>query len=371
MWVALAPFWARASDRHGRKALTLLGVGGFVVSTGLCGLALEAGLSGWVTAATAFDLVCGSSGDLRLPRLGDPSATQAYLASRTRRGARVTALSSLASSFGLGTVIGPAMAPLFVLPVVGLSGPFFGFAAIGLAVLVAIALWLPDDTPPAPRRRAGRGAAMSYPSLASSPTGSSIVAATAPRHVSSLRWTDPRVRPWIVAGVASGHAQAALLTFLGFFVIDRLGLEPLGSESQIAIVLMAGAGATLAAQWGLIPRLRLSPRALLISGSLIAAAGFALLGRRKRSLWPGARLFASPASVSASPGPASPPGQVLAVPLSEQGGVAGIITAANGIAYVAAPALTMIAYQAGEALPAIVSLAGLLLLALWSWLRLP
>ena len=54
LWVALAPFWARASDRHGRKALTLVGVGGFVVSTGLCGLALEAGLSGWVTAGMAF-----------------------------------------------------------------------------------------------------------------------------------------------------------------------------------------------------------------------------------------------------------------------------------------------------------------------------
>ena len=32
LWVALAPFWARQSDRHGRKALTLLGVGGFIAS---------------------------------------------------------------------------------------------------------------------------------------------------------------------------------------------------------------------------------------------------------------------------------------------------------------------------------------------------
>ena len=32
LWVVLAPYWARKSDRHGRKALTLLGVGGFIVS---------------------------------------------------------------------------------------------------------------------------------------------------------------------------------------------------------------------------------------------------------------------------------------------------------------------------------------------------
>ena len=37
--------------------------------------------------------------------------------------------------------------------------------------------------------------------------------------------------------------------------------------------MMAGAVATLAAQWGLIPRLSLSPRALILWGAMIAAAG--------------------------------------------------------------------------------------------------
>ena len=32
LWVALAPFWAEKSDHHGRKALTLLGLCGFIVS---------------------------------------------------------------------------------------------------------------------------------------------------------------------------------------------------------------------------------------------------------------------------------------------------------------------------------------------------
>ena len=44
LWVVLAPYWARMSDRHGRKALTLLGVGGFIVSMTLCGLVLSFGL---------------------------------------------------------------------------------------------------------------------------------------------------------------------------------------------------------------------------------------------------------------------------------------------------------------------------------------
>ena len=31
LWVLLDPFWAENSDHHGLKALTLLGVGGFIV----------------------------------------------------------------------------------------------------------------------------------------------------------------------------------------------------------------------------------------------------------------------------------------------------------------------------------------------------
>jgi MFS family permease len=370
LWVWLAPVWAEASDRHGRKALILVGVGGFIASSLLCGLALFAGLAGWVGAMMAFVLfgfaraIYGGLGS------ATPSATQAYLASKTRRTARVTALSSLASSFGLGTVLGPALAPLFVLPVVGLPGPFFGFAIIAAGVFVAIALWLPDDTRPRHGRRAGHGAAMSYPSLATATTGASVVAATSPRDAVRMKWTDPRIRRWILAGVAAGHAQAAVLTFLGFFVIDRLGLEPLGSEGPIAIVLMAGAGATLAAQWALIPRLGLGPKSLVAVGSVIAAAGFGVMAVAY-DLYALVLGFALASLGFGFTRPGFTGGASLAVSLGEQGGIAGVITAANGISYVAAPTATMLLYKLDPALPVWLSLAGLLALALWAWKRLP
>ena len=369
LWVWLAPAWARAADRHGRKALTLVGIGGFVLSTLLCGLALEAGLLGWVSGLTAFALfgiaraVYGAMGS------ATPSATQAYLASRTRRSGRVAALSALASSFGLGTVLGPAMAPLFVLPWVGLTGPFFGFALIGIVVLVAVWRWLPDDTRPRRGRRAGHGAAMSYPSLATPPTGASIVAATAPRGGARMRWSDPRIRRWIVAGVAAGHAQAAVLTYLGFLVIDRLGLQPLGSEGPVAIVLMAGAIATLAAQWGMIPRLALAPRTLILAGAAIAAAGFVALALAT-DLYGLVLGFALASFGFGLTRPGFTAGASLAVPLAEQGPIAGIITAANGISYVAAPTLTMLLYLVHPDLPSWLCAAGLVVLAAWSWRRL-
>ncbi len=308
LWVALAPYWARKSDFHGRKALTLLGVGGFIASMLLCGLVLFAGLHGGLAAGVTFALfaVCRSLyGSLGC---ATPSATQAYLASRTRRSARVAALSSLSSSFGLGTIVGPALAPLFVLPFLGLSGPLFAFAAIGLVVWLAIFLGLPDDKKPRHGRRAGQGAAMSYPSLASSPTGASVIAATAPK-VPLLKWHDMRIRNWIVAGVIAGHAQAATLSCIGFFVIDRLALAPRG-------------------------------------GFGIASLGFG---------------FTRPGFTG---------GASLAVPLHQQGGVAGVVTAANGIAYVAAPGVGMALYAIDPHFPFVVSAILLVGLIVWGRRRL-
>src|SRR5437588_5411856 len=37
MWAVASPFWARASDRFGRKPLMMSGLAGFMVSMVLCG----------------------------------------------------------------------------------------------------------------------------------------------------------------------------------------------------------------------------------------------------------------------------------------------------------------------------------------------
>jgi hypothetical protein len=250
---------------------------------------------------------------------------------------------------------------MFVLPVVGLSGPLFAFALIAIAVLVAIHLWLPNDKY---GRRAGRGAAMSYPSIASAVTGASVVAATSP-HRQRLKWRDSRIRGWIVAGVTAGHAQAATLTCIGFFIIDRLALEPHGSEGPIAIVMMAGASATLGVQWGLIPRIGLGPRQLIVLGALVAAAGLA--GTMVAANLYGITIaFALASAGFGMTRPGFTGGASLAVPLAEQGSVAGVITAANGISFVAAPAVGMALYTAHHLLPFALCSAMLVALALWA-----
>jgi MFS family permease len=366
LWVALAPYWAEKSDRHGRKSLTVMGVSGFIVSMLLCGISLFAGLKGWIGGVLTFSLfaifrsIYGGFG------CATPSATQAYLAAKTRRSGRVAALSALSSSFGLGTIIGPAVAPLFVLPVLGLAGPLFAFAVIALVVVLSIVRWLPDDRA---SRKVGHGAAMSYPSLATPPTGASVIAATAPHRAKRLKWNDPRIRSWIIAGVVAGHAQAATLTCLGFFVIDRLHLAPSGSEGPISIVMMAGAVATLGAQWGLIPRLGLKPRALILWGALIAATGL-IWTMGSQDLYGITIGFALASLGFGFTRPGFTAGASLAVPLAEQGAVAGVITSANGISYVLAPTLGISLYGVGHDLPFVAFAALLVGLAVFGRSRL-
>ncbi|MFN3864357.1 MAG: MFS transporter [Erythrobacter sp.] len=339
LWVVCAPLWARRSDKRGRKAMMAVGLAGFITSFALCGAVLWAGLTGWMTAF--WTLIAFAAARSLYGGFGSaaPPAVQAYVASRTPRAARTQALSLIASSFGLGTVIGPALAPLMVLPFlgIGLTGPFLCFAAFGVIALVLLRLRLPDDEP----QFAARGQAVAYSSGSGAPldpqeTGESEEAAEPPR----LNWHDPRLRPWVFAGFFGGHAQAMVLGISGFLVLDRLGLRdtPAEGAGPVGLVLMSGAIATLLAQWGLIPRFDLGPRAATLWGIITAALGTVVLavagdlhlialGYAIASL--GFGLFR----------PGTTAGTSLAVTRAEQGQASGIVASLAGASYIYAPAL--------------------------------
>ena len=373
LWVVCAPFWARRSDKRGRKAMMALGLAGFIASFVLCGAALWAGLAGWMGAV--WTLIAFAAARSLYGGFGSaaPPAVQAYVASRTPRAERTQALSLIASSFGLGTVIGPALAPLMVVPFlgIGLTGPFLAFAAIGAIALVLLRWRLPNDEP----QYAARGQAAPYASASGAPadpgeTGEaedSALAADPPR----LTWRDPRLRPWVFAGLIGGHAQAMVLGIAGFLVLDRLGLRdtPAEGAGPVGLVLMSGAIATLLAQWGLIPRFDLGPRAATLWGIAAAALGTVVLavagdlhlialGYAIASL--GFGLFR----------PGTTAGTSLAVTRAEQGQASGIVASLAGASYIYAPALGVWLYGHSDWLGFGLIVALCLIVLVHGWLRL-
>ena len=343
LWVVCAPYWAGKSDQRGRKAMMALGMVGFIVSMGLCGLALWLGLTGvlpvfWALIAfAAARSLYGGFGSAA------PPAVQAYVASRTPRAERTQALSLIASSFGLGTVIGPALAPLMVLPVLGLTGPFIIFAVIGMVTLVALRLRLPNDEPQFP----ARGAAYDAPYSGGPSTGLEEAEDTLPPvPAKRLRWMEPRIRPWVIVALLGGHAQAMTLGVAGFLVLDRLGLRQTPDEGTgaVGLVLMAGAIATLLAQWGLIPRFNLGPRAATLSGIAVAAVGTVILAVAQ-DLHLIALSFAIASLGYGLFRPGSTSGTSLAVTRAEQGQASGVTASVAGASYIFAPALGVWLYN--------------------------
>ncbi len=348
LWMICAPRWARMSDRRGRKALMNLGLLGFISSFALCGLTLIAGLHGYLSALATmliFALFRSLYGGLGS---AGPPAVQAYVAARTSRAERTQALSMISSSFGLGTVIGPALAPLIILPYLGLPSPFFVFAAFGLLVLVTLKLRLPDDTP----SYAARGRLVSEPMSSGSagevydPQEHEAESEPAAPETARLSWRDARLRPWLIAGLVGGHANAMILGLVGFMLLDRLDLRatPELAAGPTGLVLMAGAFATLLAQWGLIPYLKMGPRTSTLWGMALAASGCTMVAFSE-SLNAITLGFAIASLGFGLFRPGFTAGSSLAVTRAEQGQVAGIVASVNGAAYIIAPAIGVWLYN--------------------------
>jgi hypothetical protein len=145
-----------------------------------------------------------------------------------------------------------------------------------------------------------------------------------------------------------------------------MGLSGTAATGLISIAFMAGAGATLLAQWGIIRLLSLSPSQLMRWGTLLAAVGTAGI-----ALAPDFHaMVLAFALASAGFGFARPgftAGSSLAVSRAEQGGVAGAVTAVNGACFILAPAIGIGLYEFEPHLPYLLSAAGLLALAAYAW----
>ncbi|MDF2602692.1 MFS transporter [Sphingomonas sp. ABOLG] len=371
LWVIAAPFWANRSDRYGRRLMILLGMGGFCVSLATCGLFLAAGINGWISGSAAFllfimaRLIYGTFGSAA------PPAVQAIVAGETTREERTRALTLIASAFGLGTILGPAIAPYLLLGhigeiEIGLAGPAFVFTLFGIAMFLTVRTMLPEDraTP-----LGGHGGTTGYPSIGGQGTGASVRGATAPKGGVKVSYFDRRIRGWMIAGLVMGHAQAMTGQAIGFLVIDRLNLPPSQALEPTGIVLMMGAGTALLAQWGIIPTLNLAPRALVLVGLVFAAAGTVMTGFAT-SLYGIATGYALASLGFGFTRPGFTAGSSLAVGPAAQGSVAGKVTSVNGASFVLGPSIGVGLYGLWHSLPYLIAAVGCVALFAYCWFAL-
>jgi MFS family permease len=350
LFALCGPYWGRKADEVDRKKLTIIGVTGYAFSQLGFGFALLAGLLGFISPMNTIILVMIFRSLNGLFGSASSPAAQAYIAERTAPADRTAAFGMLASAFGLGTIVGPALAPLFVFQPFGLSGPLFAFAIFAFLVALLVFKYLPQDLP-------------------TRHDATAATAATVKRQ--ALAWSDPRIARTLVYCCIVAGTQASLSQSLGFLIIDRLTLDPMVGMGLISIALMAGACATLLAQWGLIRMLSFDNGRLMQMGALLAALGCGILALS--TSYHGIVVAYALASLGyglARPGIAG--ATSVAVGAQQQGAVAGKVAGVNSIVFVFAPALSILLYQYSAQLLYLMLMAALAFAALpWFYKHLP
>jgi MFS family permease len=319
MWTFFAPFWGRKADRMDRRWLLMFGSCGYALSMVLVGLVFWAGLSGAISPMLTMLLFVPARAIYGIAGSATPPAAQAYVASHTTTADRTYALGLLASAQGLGTVLGPAVAPLLIFAPLGLTGPLFILGLVALLLVVAIRRRLPADKPSQSSRE------------------------QAAQDV-KLSWTDRRIRRLLLFATIMGSIQAAIVQTLGFHVIDVLKVSPGVAVGFISITVMVGAAATLLAQWGMIRLFQLSPSQLLWGGMLVSALGSLLMGLAEdfHTLVTGYGLSSLGFGLT-RPGISGI--LSLSVEAHRQGDIAGKLTGIYGAVFIIGPSFGVSAYK--------------------------
>jgi MFS family permease len=295
----MSPYWGKKSDQIGRRPVFLIGLVGSGTGTLLVALALQGGMNGWYPIAfiglafgltRAFYAATGS---------GIYPAASAYMADVTEPSKRAQGMALIGGANSLGSILGPLLGG--GLAFMGLLFPMYiiGFITLG-------------------------GAVMAY-FLLKEPT----------RHVdsvskvSTLKFTDSRLRPFLILWAAFFLCFIALNIVTAFYITERFGITDPAEVAATAGKALLTLAVVITVAQGLVFQVFKPSAALLVKifgpiyaisfliiglapTTLVMYAGYAILGLGFAFAIPGLNGGAS-----------------LAVEPHEQGTAAGYLAAAN------------------------------------------
>lgn len=325
--VLTSRYWGRRSQSAGRKPVLVTAFAIATVAMVLFTVAAWLGMTGALSGAALFLLFLALRGvGFGAAIAAVPPTAQAYIADVTTDEA--TRVKGMA---GVGTVQGMAM----------IGGAVVGGTLAGLdllAPLIAVPILL--------------GAGLVILALRLRPEERHELISV-PARVSAR---DTRIWPFLVAGFGMFTALGFIQVVIGFLVQDRLRLGSAMTGVVTGGALLAAGFGLIVAQAVIVPRSGWSPATLLRVGSIVALLGFAVLVPDLGAV----PLVVAILLVGLGLGIASPgytAGPSLLLRREEQGGLAGLIGATNGLTFVIAPAAAAVLYGVWAPLPVIVGAA--------------
>lgn len=321
MVVLTSQSWGRRSQSWGRKPVLVaafaLGTAAMLAFTGAAAAGM-AGALGGAALFTLFVLLRGVAFGAAVAAV--PPTAQAYIADVTAdEAARVRGMAGVGAVQGVAMIGGAVLGG--VLATFGLLTPLLVVPVLLLAAMLLLMRRL---------RREPQTSLIPHPARVS------------PR--------DPRVWPFLLAGFGMLTALGFIQVITGFIVQDRLGLDARMAGLVTGGALLAAGLGMVIAQALIVPGSGWTPPTLLRVGSLTAVAGFALLLVDSGPVaLLGAILLIGTGLGIAMPGYTA--GPTLLVRRDEQGGLAGLVGATNGLTFVVAPTLATALYGLSPLLP--------------------
>jgi MFS transporter, DHA1 family, tetracycline resistance protein len=142
MQVIFTPILGHLSDIYGRRPILFISLLGAAAGYFVIGFANS------LAVVFAGRVISGITG-------GNISTAQAYIADVTSRENRARGMGLFGAAFGLGFILGPALAG--ILSKYGISVPFYFAGALSLVNAIALYLILPESLKPEARKHASNG----------------------------------------------------------------------------------------------------------------------------------------------------------------------------------------------------------------------
>jgi MFS family permease len=307
-----SPIWGRKSDLWGRKRVMLIGIFGVALGTALFTSVLLSGLKGMLTGTALFVALVAAR------MLHATVMANAYMADITDAASRTKGMGAAGAANNLGSILGPAVAGLAV---ISLLAPLWIMAAV--AFLNALFVWrfLPEP----PRHRS-------------------------PVRPPRLRYTDPRILPFVIVGVLMFTGMGVVQQTMGFRMQDALGLSAADTAQAVGLAMMLSAGCSLLAQAVIVQRLTIAPFTLLRLSMPLLILAFVLMATTTTQI----SLTLAMGVLGLGMGLAGPgfmAGASLAVPPEEQGSVAGVAGSCGPLGFTIGPLTGGALYQLAPELP--------------------
>ena len=299
-----SPVWGRRSDAWGRKRVLLCGLFGFSAGTFLFNSVLYLGLAGILTGSLLFiALVIARVTHASVMSASMPAAN-AYMADITDAASRTRGMAAAGAANNIGTILGPAVAGLAV---ISLLTPLWVMAAI--AFLNGLFVWRFLEEPPKHQTPVVRD---------------------------RLKYSDPRILPFIIIGIAMFTGMGLVQQTMGFRFQDALGLSAAETAQNFGFAMMLSGASSLFSQAVIVQRFNLAPFTLLRFAIPLLIVAFTMMALLETQLWLTIAMMIQGLGMGlASPGFTA--GASLAVSPEEQGAVAGVAGSCGPLGFTLGP----------------------------------